>query len=72
MMITVEMADLMRGPTINLSTCPYSDSWAIVGSDWTNGTRVDRNLAYLGASWTARVGKMNLRLVRSSKSREQK
>ena len=33
---------------------------------------IDRNLVYLLASWTARVGKMNWRLLRSSKSWEQK
>jgi hypothetical protein len=34
--------------------------------------RIDRNLMYLRASCTARVGKMKWRLLRSSKSREQK
>ena len=44
----------------------------IPGSDRTNGMRIDRNLVYLRASWTARVGKMSWRLLRSEKSREQK
>ena len=44
----------------------------IAGSDCTSGMMIDRNLVYLLASWTARVGKMNWRLLRSSKSREQK
>ena len=34
--------------------------------------KIDRNSVYLRASWTARVGKMKRRLLRSSKSREQK
>ena len=33
---------------------------------------VDRNSVYFRASWTAKVGKINWRLLRSSKSREQK
>ena len=44
----------------------------ISGSDRTSWMNGDRNLVYLRASWTARVGKMNWRLLRSSKSREQK
>jgi len=44
----------------------------IPGSDLTSGTKIDRNSAYLRASWTARVGNMKWRLLRSSKSREQK
>ena len=34
--------------------------------------KADGNCAYLLASWTASVGKINRRLLRSSKSREQK
>ena len=34
--------------------------------------RIDRNSGYLRASWTARVGKMKWRSLRSSRSREQK
>ena len=62
----------MRGPTINLDIWSYKDSWAIPGSDRTRGIKCDRKLAYLRASWTARVGKMRLILLPSSKSREQK
>ena len=72
MTITVEMPDSTRGCTINLFIWSYRDSWAIPGSDRTNGTRIDRSSVYLRASWTARVGKMKWRLLRSSKSREQK
>ena len=42
------------------------------GSDSTSWMKLDRNWVYLLASWTARVGKMVRRLLRSSKSREQK
>jgi len=34
--------------------------------------KMDQNLGYLCASWTAMVGKMDWRLLLSSKSREQK
>ena len=44
----------------------------ISGSDCTSGTKIDRNSVYVRASWTARVGKMKWRSLRSSKSREQK
>ena len=70
--ITVEMVDFLSGCMINLSIWLYKDSWAIPGSDRARGTKIDRNSRYLRASWTARVGKMNRRLLRSSKSREQK
>ena len=72
MMISVEILDSLRGWTINLCIWLYRDSWEILGLDRARGTRRDRNLGYLRASWTARVGKINWRLLRSSKSREQK
>ena len=70
--ITVEMVDSLSGCMISSSIWLYNDSWAIPGSDRASGTKIDRNSGYLRASWTARVGKMNWRLLRSSKSREQK
>ena len=70
--ITVEMVDSLSGRIINLSIWLYKGSWAIPGSDRASGTKIDRNSQYLRASWTARVGKMKWRLLRSSKSREQK
>ena len=42
------------------------------GLDCTSGTKTDRNSVYLRASWMARVGNINWRLLRSSKSDEQK
>ena len=72
MMITVEMPDLMRGCTINLSIWLQRVSSVISGSDCNSGMRIDRNSLYLRASCTARVGKMNWRSLRSKKSREQK
>ena len=51
----------MRGPTINLFIKGFvNDCW------------IDRNSVYLRASWMAKVGKMRWRLLRSSKSQEQK
>jgi len=66
------MADSLKGPVTNLLIWLYNDSWAIHGSDCTSGTKMDQNLVYLHASWTAMVGKMNWRLLWSSKSHEQK
>ena len=42
------------------------------GSDRTSWTKADRNSGYLLDSWTARVGKIDRRSLRSWKSREQK
>ena len=42
------------------------------GFDRISLTKVDRNSGYLLESWTARVGKIDRRFLRSSKSREQK
>ena len=68
----VEVAVSLKGWTINLFIWLYRVSRAIPGSDRDNGTRIDRNSAFERASWTARVGKMSWRSLRSPKSREQK
>ena len=68
----VEVAVSLKGWTINLFIWLYRDSRAIPGSDRNNGTRIDRNSVFERASWTARVGKMSWRSLRSPKSREQK
>ena len=70
--MTVEIEDFARGWTIKFFIWLYRDSRTISGSDWTSRMKVDRNSVYLLASWTARVGKINWRLLRSSKSQEQK
>ena len=42
------------------------------GFDWISLMKEDRNPGYLLESWTARVGKIDQRSLRSSRSREQK
>src|ERR1700753_2105488 len=70
--MTAEIEDSTRGWTINFFIGLYRDSWTISGSDRTSRIKVDRNSVYLRASWTARVGKIDWRFLRSSKSLEQK
>ena len=70
--ITVEICADWSGLIRNFCICSSSDSWITSGLDWRRGTSKDLKLMYFCASWKASVGKMSLRLLRSSTPLEQK
>ena len=70
--MTVEIPVSRSGSTISFCIWLHSDSCIMSGFDRSIDTKRDRKSGYLCASWNAMVGNMKWRLLRSSKSREQK
>ena len=71
-MMRVGMAVALSGPTRSFSICEQSDSCPTSGHSFRTWRSSRRKRGYRQASWKASVGKIVWRLLRSSKSREQK
>ena len=72
MMMRVGMAVTLSGPTRSFSICEQRDSCPTSGCPFKTRRSSSRKEGYWQASWKASVGKIIWRLLRSSKSREQK
>ena len=68
----VGMVVALSGPTRSFSICEQRDSCPTSGYSFKTWRRTVRKRGYRQASWKASVGKIVWRLLRSSKSREQK
>ena len=62
----------VSGPTRSFSICEQRDSCPTSGYSFKTSSNFSRKSGYRQASWKAMVGKIFCRLLRSSKSREQK
>ena len=72
MMMRVVVWVALSGPTRSSSSCEQRDSCPVFGHSFKTSSNSCRKCKYRQASWKARVGKIFSRLLRSSKSREQK
>ena len=72
MMMRVMIWVALRGPTRSFSICEQRDSCPTFGRPFKTSSSSFRKCRYRQASWKAMVGKIFSRLLRSSKSREQK
>ena len=72
MIMRVGMLAALSGPTMSFSICEQSDSCPTLGCVFKTQSNSFRKSGSWWASWKASVGKIAWRLLRSSKSREQK
>ena len=72
MMMRVVRPVVLSGPTMSFSICEQRDSWPTSGRSFKISSNFCRKCGYRQESWKARVGKIIWRLLRFSKSREQK
>ena len=72
MMMRVVVWVALSGLTRSFSICEQSDSCPTSGHSFKTSSKCCRKCGYRQASWKERVGKIIWRLLRSSKSREQK
>ena len=68
----VGMLAALSGPTMSFSICEQSDSCPTSGRVFKTWSKCFRKRGSRWASWKASVGKIAWRLLRPSKSREQK
>ena len=70
--MSVEMLAALSGPTTSISSCEQRDPCPISGHAFKTWSNSLRKCGYRHASWKATVGKIARRLLRSTKSHEQK